>query len=72
MLTTAAVFCGIWTGLGVPVINVPGFAGEVSISLIFDSTDNHPERHAYRSEPGERATQGWPGHSSEQGDCQSL
>lgn len=52
MLTTAAVFCGIWTGLGVPVINVPGFAGEVSISLIFDSTDNYPERHAYRFEPG--------------------
>jgi hypothetical protein len=26
-----AIFCGTWTGLQAPSLNVPGFAGEVSI-----------------------------------------
>jgi hypothetical protein len=28
-----AIFCGTWTGLQAPSLNVPGFAGEVSISI---------------------------------------
>ncbi|WVR06706.1 hypothetical protein IAU60_003738 [Kwoniella sp. DSM 27419] len=28
--TGSAIFCGLWTGLHVPVINVPGFVGEVT------------------------------------------
>ncbi|OCF32487.1 hypothetical protein I317_06814 [Kwoniella heveanensis CBS 569] len=36
--TGSAIFCGTWTGLQVPVINVPGFAGEngmpIGLSLV--------------------------------------
>ncbi|WVQ92956.1 hypothetical protein IAU59_000017 [Kwoniella sp. CBS 9459] len=36
--TGSAIFCGTWTGLQVPVVNVPGFAGEngmpIGLSLV--------------------------------------
>jgi Asp-tRNA(Asn)/Glu-tRNA(Gln) amidotransferase A subunit family amidase len=32
-LSLVAIFCGTWTGLQAPSLNVPGFAGEVSIFI---------------------------------------
>lgn len=40
-LTLIAIFCGTWTGLQAPSLNVPGFAGKVSvpIAMCFANTE---------------------------------